>query len=101
MYTKEVSNLSILPILSLAEYVSYSVDGVSGPVRHWDIQWDTDTETSFAPSSITKRIIDALLEKPRTLVITIDPDGEYPTEMTFRTLGFKEASKPILQYCGS
>ncbi len=87
------------------EVVEYRIDDGTPVLRRWQHRtWD-DTEadlqfrTTLAPVSVRDAIIAALLGGARKLEVTVDVDQDYAATYTFFTRGFKEASKPVIDYC--
>lgn len=85
--------------------VAYNIDGGASVTRRWYYdEYETDDdlfrEVVTAPNAVRDVIMAALLNGARKLIVTMDPDGDYPTKMTFNTRGFPEAAKPVIDYCG-
>ena len=105
LYVAENSELAyLIPLDVRNKMVSYSIDDGGAITRRWSYQESQgeilSREFVFAPESVRDAIVDALLRDARKLVVTVDPGESYATTSTFYTRGFKEAAKPVIDYCG-
>ena len=90
------------PFEKTSDEIRYSVDGEDGSVQRWSYRrYEDDTEARFAPALVEEALIEALLENPRKLVVTLHPGKDYATDYVFQPVGFEEAVKPVLQFCGA
>lgn len=81
--------------------IAWEIDGRKEPIRHWQYTSEADEKRQiwFAPDNVAKRIVNALMDNPHKLTVTLDPE-RYPKDYVFYPQGFKEAVKPVLDYCG-
>ena len=100
LYAREITVIPLPIFLEVRDQkVAFSIDGEEGPIRHWSFQSDDDSEVVFAPDGTRDAIIAALLDGAQKLEVTVNPDKDYAATYTFFTRGFKEASKPVIDYC--
>ena len=103
LYISENTDLVLTVIDTHEDWVVYNTDYGAVVTSHWVYEneqvGDLHKEYFVAPESVRDAIVDALLRGARVMEVTVDPFESYARTFTFFTTGFKEAAKPVLDYC--
>ena len=103
LYIAENTDLVLTVTDTHEDMVVYSTDYGAVVTSHWVYENEQDgdlhKEYFVAPESVRDAIVDALLRGARVMEVTVDPFESYARTFTFFTTGFREAAKPVLDYC--
>ena len=83
------------------DFVAYVVNDTISPSRTWNTKVIREDRHQIwhAPDPIIRDLVEVLNTDPAKVQFIINPDDKYEKTHTFRTRGFSEAAKPVLEAC--